>query len=119
MTGCDRTRHPIGWTADEPGIRREPRHETVRVVEYTRFPRLSPDAEPSLGFTRDLSRTGLCIGADRGEEVGALLRLSVRDFAGRNGEPVVARVVWTQEARDERHWIGLALLANAERERNT
>jgi hypothetical protein len=100
-----------------PPLRCEPRSDAVRIVEYTRFPRFSTELQPKLGFTRDLSPTGLCIGADHGEEIGALLRLCVRDVAGTSSEPIVARVVWTQPARDDRHWIGLSLLADSARER--
>lgn len=117
MTDSNRTADPVGAAATASGVRRESRTETVRVVEYTRFPRFSPDLMPNLGFTRDLSTSGLCIGADRGEDVGTLLRLCVRDVTGRSAEPIVARVVWSRPTRDERHWIGLALLANSPLER--
>jgi hypothetical protein len=95
------------------GVRREPRREIVRIVEYACFPRATADQPRRLGFTRDVSRSGMCIGADRSEHVGELLRLSVRGLDGRAQEPVVARVVWTSAERDGRFWLGLELLADA------
>jgi hypothetical protein len=64
----------LAFTLDalRPGpIRREPRKDTVRIVEYTRFPRVGPDPGPRIGFTRDLSTSGMCIGTDEAEIVGA------------------------------------------------
>jgi hypothetical protein len=94
-----------------PGpIRREPRRDTVRIVEYTRFPRVGPDPGPRIGFTRDLSASGMCIGTDEPEAVDALLRVSVRDLGGRSSRPCIERVVWCSRARDGRYWIGLERL---------
>ena len=99
--------------AKTAGVRRETREDTVRIVEYSRYPRGAADQQLRLGFTRDLSRSGMCIGVDRSEHVGALLRLCVREVDGRSPEPAVARVVWTSAERDGRFWLGLELLANA------
>ena len=68
----------LAFTLDalRPGrIRREPRRDTVRIVEYTRFPRVGPDRGPRIGFTRDISASGMCIGTEEPESVGALLRV--------------------------------------------
>jgi hypothetical protein len=92
--------------------RREPREQTVRVVEYTRFPRAGDDALPRFGFTRDISVSGMCIGADEPEPVGALLRVTMRDLDGQPRKPSVERVAWCSRARDGRHWIGLERLAD-------
>jgi hypothetical protein len=88
-------------------LRREPREDTVRIVEYTRFPRLGTDAGLRVGFTRDMSRSGMCIGADDPEPAGSLLRLSVQGFDGDPEPACLARVVWCSHARDGRFWLGL------------
>jgi hypothetical protein len=94
--------------------RREPRRDTVRIVEYTRFPRVGASRGPRLGFTRDLSPSGMCIGADEPEAIGSLLRVTLRNVDGRPSRPCVDRVVWCSPARDGRHWIGIERLAEAE-----
>jgi hypothetical protein len=101
----------LAFTLDalRPGpIRREPRRQAVRIVEYVRFPRVGPDRGPRIGFTRDISASGMCIGAD----VGALLRVAIRDLDGRPSRPSIERVVWCSRARDGRHWIGLERLTD-------
>jgi hypothetical protein len=95
------------------GVRGEKREETIRIVEYSRFPRVAPLQELRIGFTRDLSGAGMCLGVDECEPVGSLLRLSVRDLAGRCADAFIGRVVWTGEERDGRFWLGLELLAEA------
>jgi hypothetical protein len=99
--------------AAKTGERREAREDTVRIVEYSRYPRDSAEQRAQLGFTRDLSRTGMCVGVDRGEHVGALLKLCVRDVDGFSPEPTIARVVWTRAEWDGRFWLGLELLSDA------
>jgi len=87
--------------------RREFRHDAERIVEYTRFPRIDLAAGSRIGFTRDFSGSGSCIGCDEPEPVGALLRLTVRDIAGRPSCPRLERVVWCEAAGDGRFWLGL------------
>lgn len=98
--------------APETPRRREVRTEVVRIVEYTRFPRVGSEAAPRLGFTRDVSPAGMCIGADDAEPVGSLLRTTVRELDGRPGRPAVDRVAWCSQARDGRWWIGLEHLTD-------
>jgi hypothetical protein len=95
------------------GARREEREAVVRVVEYASFPRMAPEPELQLGFTRDISRSGMCLGVDRCEGVGSLLRLSVRDLEGRPAEARIGRVAWTSSERDGRHWLGVEVLTPA------
>jgi hypothetical protein len=95
------------------GTRREEREETIRIVEYSSFPRVPPQQHLRLGFTRDLSSKGMCLGADEREPVGSLLRLCIRDISGRCAEAFVGRVVWASPERDGRFWIGLELLTKA------
>jgi hypothetical protein len=87
-------------------FRSEPRRDEVQIVEYTPFPRTSAQG-PRIGFTRDLSGSGMCIGCDRPEPVGALLRVMLRADDGHSGRPCIDRVVWCQPAGDGRFWIGL------------
>ena len=96
---------------DPQTIRKEPREETLRIVEYARFPRLSAHQRPRLGFTRDISRSGLCVGVDEAEDVGSLLRLAVRCLDGKTATASIQRVVWCGAERDGRYWLGLELLA--------
>ena len=88
-------------------FRSEPRQQDMQIVEYTRFPRTSPDPAPRIGFTRDVSPSGMCIGTDYEEPVGALLRVVRRAGDGRSERPCIDRVVWCQPAGDGRFWIGL------------
>lgn len=98
---------PIDTAPDTRGSRREERHDAVRIVEYTRFPRVGAGAGPRFAFTRDHSASGMCIGCDEPEPPGALLRLSVRDLDGRASSPRLERVVWCEPAGDGRFWLGL------------
>jgi hypothetical protein len=95
------------------GIRGEERDETIRIVEYSRFPRVEPQQELRIGFTRDLSAAGMCLGVDECEPVGSMLRLSVRSVDGRCSAAFVGRVVWTESERDGRFWLGLEVLTEA------
>lgn len=92
-------------------FRTEPRHDEVRIVEYAAFPRVAGSAQAGIAFTRDVSANGLCIGSDRPEDVGSLLRVVERAVDGRPSPASVARVVWCQPAGDGRHWIGLERVA--------
>ena len=91
-------------------IRSEEREETIRIVEYAGFPRIAPQQQLRVGFTRDLSDSGMCLGVDRCEAVGSLLRLCVRDIDGRPAAARVGRVVWTSAELDQRFWLGLKIL---------
>ncbi len=99
------------FTADGAPMRREERDEIVRVVEYAPFPRQAPDQRLHLGFTRDISKAGMCLGVDGPEPVGSLLRITVRACDGRPARESVERVVWCEPARDGRFWLGLELLS--------
>ena len=98
-------------TIDSRSARCEPREEVLRIVEYTRFPRLAPEARPRLGFTRDLSPSGLCLGTEAAEPIGSLLRVTVREIDGRAKPASVQRVVWCSSERVGRFWLGLELQA--------
>ena len=91
-------------------MRREERVDEIRIAEYTPFPRKTADQHPRLGFTRDVSPLGMCIGVDQPEAIGSLLRVDVHRLDGGSMGASVARVVWCAAARDGRHWLGLDLL---------
>jgi hypothetical protein len=63
-----------------------------------------------VGFTRDCSASGICLGAERPEPVGSLLRVVVRDVDGRPTLESLARVVWCRPCADQSAWLGLSLV---------
>ena len=91
-------------------IRREVRSDEIRVAQYTPFPRETASQQPRVGFTRDVSGLGMCLGVDEPEPLGALLKIDVRSIDGQSMGASIARVVWCSGSRDGRHWIGLDLL---------
>lgn len=95
--------------------RREPRERTLRIVDYASFPRTAADAGSRVGFTRDLSPSGMCIGVDDAEEPGALLRVTLLDLEGQPSRCGTWRVVWCKNERDGRYWLGLELIAESRR----
>jgi hypothetical protein len=97
--------------------RRGPRNDEIRVAEYAPFPRESADQQPRIGFTRDVSALGMCLGVEQPEAVGALLRVDVRRLDGESVGASIARVVWTKGSRDGRHWLGLDLLCETDAKR--
>ncbi len=90
--------------------RAEKREDVVRIVEYSHYPRLSRDQRRSVGFTRDESRSGMCIAVGEHEESGTLLRVAVRNVDGGLTFDALARVVWCDARSDGRYWLGLALM---------
>jgi hypothetical protein len=95
--------------------RREERVEVVRSVEYTPFPRVSSQQRGSVGFTRDVSPSGLCLRVEAPERPGALLRVAVRGVDGRPARVAIARVVWTAATVDGAFWLGLQIVEECER----
>lgn len=100
-------------------IRREPRESAVRVVEVAPLPRLDAEARPRVGFTRDLSPSGMCVGLDQSERVGRLLRVRLRELDGRPAREAIGRVVWCSGDPDHRYWVGLRLLAGTRSQRDS
>jgi hypothetical protein len=93
-------------------IRNEPREESPRSVEYARFPRISPGQRPRIGFTRDVSEAGMCLGTDDAEPIGSLLRVTVRSLDGRPRSPSIHRVVsCSTERNGRRYWLGLEFVS--------
>ncbi len=65
-------------------------------MEYCPYPRASAARGWQVGFTRDLSTSGMCLEAGREQRVGSLLRLTLRSIDGRPALEALARVVWCQ-----------------------
>ena len=86
-------------------------------MEFSPFPRCHGDQHSRVGFTRDLSPSGMCLGADEPAPVGSLLRLTVQGLDGRPDRQTIGRVVWSNPDRDSRHWLGLELLVGEAPER--
>ena len=96
-------------------VRRENRIDEVRCAEYTPFPRVRAEQRPRMGFTRDVSPLGMCLGVDEPESLGSLFRIEVRDLDGHSSGATIGRVVWCESARDGRYWVGLDLLCETGR----
>ena len=103
--------------ANEPFTtpRCESREQVVRHVEYCRFPRRLGGLRLHVGFTCDVSHSGLRVRTSGNEPVGTLLRIVVRCVEGELEREVIARVVWTRPTGDGRCWMGLAVVAECER----
>ncbi|HKJ25533.1 MAG TPA: PilZ domain-containing protein [Myxococcota bacterium] len=112
--------------------RMEPREETVRRVEYSAFPRVGDDTATRIGFTRNVSPSGMAIGVEEPLPVGTLLRVLVQRADGKPDFDAVARVAWCHESRAETpaggdaaagpgpdgtpaFWLGLVLVAEVRR----
>ncbi len=98
-------------------IRRESRVDEIRIANYSPFPRENAGQQPRIGFTRDISGLGMCLGVDQPEPIGALLKIDVRSLDGHAMGASIARVVWCTGSRDGRHWIGLDLLCETQGKR--
>jgi hypothetical protein len=96
--------------------RREPRERALRIVDYASFPRTAADTGTRLGFTRDLSPSGMCIGVDAAEDLGSLLRVTLLDLDGQPARCGTWRVVWCSSERDGRFFLGLELVAESRRQ---
>jgi len=80
--------------------RREPRQETVRRVEYTAFPRVGSDTGTRVGFTRNVSQSGMALGVEEPLPVGSLVRVVVQHVDGRPDFDAVARVAWARDGHE-------------------
>jgi len=94
------------------------RRDEVRIAEYSPFPRENASQQPRIGFTRDVSALGMCLGVDHPETVGGLLRVDLRTLDGESMGASVARVVWCNSSHDRRHWLGLDLLCEIDRSKH-
>lgn len=90
--------------------RAEKRDAVVRIVEYSRYPRIARSERRMVGFTRNQSQSGLCVVASEAEAEGTLLRLALRTVDGGAALDALAHVAWCERRDDGRYWIGVALL---------
>ena len=91
--------------------RREARQPLVRLLEYTPFPRERGSQRVGLGFTRDVSESGLCVCVDLPVRKGSLVRVRLRDVTGRIEREAIARVAWSERPPNAHHRLGLQLQA--------
>ena len=99
-----------GSGADGARVRREARQSIVRIVEHHRFPRACEGSRKGIGYTRDVSPSGMCLSTEHPEPVGALLHVIVRGVDGRPTLDSLARVLRCEDAPGGRRWLGLELL---------
>ncbi len=97
-------------TASAGPVRSEPRQQTVHVVEYSRYPRRTPDDVRRVAYTQDRSATGLGLDLDEQVYPGELLQVSLRDIDGGHSIEGLARVVWCRSVEGGRAHAGLAML---------
>jgi len=90
--------------------RLEVREQLVRLVEYAPFPRSSAEQRTRIAFTRDVSASGLCLGATSAEPVGSLLHVTMRCIDGRPTLETLARVTWCSCDAEGRFLVGLRLV---------
>lgn len=90
--------------------RSELREQVIRLVEYAPFPRSSAEQRTRIAFTRDVSPSGLCLGATSAEPVGSLLHVTVRCVDGRPTLETLARVSWCSCDAEGRFLVGLQLV---------
>jgi len=95
--------------------RLEKREPVVRIVEYSRYPRVARSERRQIGFTRNQSKSGMCIVASEPEVEGTLLRVALRTVDGGGALDALAHVAWCEKREDGRYWIGLALIERAGR----
>lgn len=98
-----------GVTGTAP--RREPREAVVRLVEYAPFPRVRADQRRAVGFTHDLSASGMCLGATEALPVGSLLHVVVRCVDGRPTLDSLAEVTWCCPSDEGDVLLGLRLVS--------
>lgn len=93
-------------------IRREPRRSIVRLVEHSCFPRTGAHGAIVVGFTRDLSASGMCLSSERAVAVGSLRRVTLHSVDGASQRTWIARVTRCDLDSRGKHWLGLELLPN-------
>lgn len=99
--------------AKPQNTRAEAREQVVRLVEYAPYPRSSAEQRTRIAFTRDISASGLCLGATSAEPVGSLLHLTVRCVDGKATLETLARVSWCAADADARFLLGLHLVGES------
>ncbi len=101
----------------QSNVREEPRQQVLRVAEVTRFPRDASGDGPRNGFALDESESGLCLRLEAPVPVGALLRVTLRDFDGNTRREAIVRVAWCHPRAGGRYNAGLAVVDEQNDER--
>ncbi len=91
-------------------IQRSVRSESLRLIDYSPFPRMDLDRGTCKGMSLNESETGLCIALEDEVEVGSMLRVVIRGVDGEPTRDIVTRVVWCRENIHGRVRAGLAFL---------
>jgi hypothetical protein len=104
------TRQPATSEKIYRSRRAEHRERTVRVVEYSRYPRRLANEGRHVGYSQDRSASGL--GLDLSERVwpGELIKVTLRDIDGTVAVDGLARVVWCREKANGRAEAGVSML---------
>ena len=89
----------------------EERSQVVRIVEYTPYPRRTRDERQRVGFTRDVSSSGMCLAVENSEKPGTLLRVVDTDVDGNASADSLARVAWCVPRGSSRFWLGLDIIS--------
>ena len=100
-------------TNTEPGQldeRGELRQQVLRVAEVASFPRDSQGEGTRTGFALDESASGLCLQLQAAVPVGALLRVTLRDFNGHTTREEIVRVAWCRARSGGRYNAGLEVV---------
>jgi hypothetical protein len=98
-------------TLGSRAVRKARRIATVRLVEFTPFPRVRREERWEVGFTLDLSSHGACLRTRETAPIGSLLRVIVRGVDGRPTLDSIARVVWSASGPYGEIRMGLSTLA--------
>lgn len=94
----------------------EDRLAFVRGVELCRFPRVGAEEGLHSGFTRDVSKSGMCLRVTSAEREGTLLRVVVNEIDGRRGPERIVRVAWCRPMRPGNpggYLVGVAFVQSA------
>lgn len=100
----------LSTLAAEQAPQRSVRTESLRLIDYSPYPRMDLEHGPKIGMSLNESDTGLCIVLGEEIEAGSMLRIVVRGVDGRPTHDMVTRVVWCKPNQDGRIRAGLAYL---------
>ncbi len=91
------------------------REATVRLIEYSPFPRVSAAHSERTTYTQDISDSGMRIAAHTPLATNTMLHVVVRSIDGEKLQDALARVVWSSTSGRGGISMGLELVAEAPR----
>ncbi len=91
------------------------REATVRLIEYSPFPRVSAAHSERTTYTQDISDSGMRIAAHTPLATDTMLHVVVRSIHGEKLQDALARVVWSNTSSSGGISMGLELVAEAPR----